>query len=92
MGGRGGGGRGGGGGDSGSGGSSAPASNPLEGAARFSLINEPEPVANADENLDSHITLVEWRHATARRFAVLDKQKTGRLSLDQLRGKASARP
>jgi hypothetical protein len=85
MGGRGGGG--GGGGGSGSTSSSAPASNPLEGAARFSLINEPEPVANADENLDSHITLAEWRHATARRFAVIDKPKTGRLTLDELRDK-----
>jgi len=61
-----------------------------EGAARFSLINEPEPVANADENVDSRVTLEEWRHATLRRFKTLDKAGTGRLTLEQLQGKAPA--
>jgi len=64
-----------------------PAGAGREGAARYSLINEPEPVANADENIDGKVSLEEWRHATARRFAVLDKQKTGRLTLDELKGK-----
>jgi hypothetical protein len=59
-----------------------------EGAARYSLINEAEPVANADENIDSRVSLDEWRRATLRRFAVLDKAKTGRLTLDQLRGRS----
>ena len=65
-----------------------------EGAARYSLINEPEPVAIADENLDSRVTLEEWQHATARRFSALDKAKTGRLTLDALLGKVTppARP
>jgi hypothetical protein len=62
----------------------------LEGASRYSLINEPEPVANADENLDSKVTLDEWRHATLRRFQTLDKAKTGQLSLDELAGKTPA--
>ena len=53
------------------------------------LINEPEPVANADANLDSKVTMDEWRAATARRFEQLDKAKTGRLTLDGLRGKAA---
>lgn len=61
-----------------------------EGAARYSLINEPEPVANADENLDGKVTLAEWRHASERRFAVLDRARTGRLALDTLQGKAPA--
>jgi hypothetical protein len=65
----------------------------LEGASRYALINEPEPVANADANLDSKITMGEWRAATARRFDQLDKAKTGRLTLDGLRGKpASQKP
>jgi len=63
-----------------------------EGAARYSLINEPEPIANADENLDSRVTLEEWRHATARRFAALDKAGTGRLTLDGLKGKVPPAP
>jgi len=58
-----------------------------EGAARYSLINEPEPVANADENVDGQVSLTEWAHATTRRFTALDKAKSGRLTLDVLRGK-----
>jgi hypothetical protein len=64
----------------------------LEGASRYALINEPEPVANADENLDSRVSLDEWKRATQRRFTVLDKAKTGRLTLDGLKGKASPQP
>lgn len=63
-----------------------------EGAARYSLINEPEPVANADENLDGRISLEEWKHATARRFNALDKARTGRLTLDALKGKVPPAP
>jgi hypothetical protein len=70
----------------GDGGGRGPAGAGHEGAGRYSLINEPEPVANADENVDSKVTLEEWRHATAHRFAALDKAKTGRLTLDELRG------
>jgi hypothetical protein len=69
-----------------------PAGAGREGAARYSLINEPEPVTGADENVDGRVSLAEWRHATARRFAVLDKQKAGRLTLDELRGKAQTKP
>jgi hypothetical protein len=63
-----------------------PAGAGREGAARYSLIKEPEPVANADENVDGKVSRAEWAHATARRFAILDKQKTGRLTLDELQG------
>jgi hypothetical protein len=62
-----------------------PITTSLEGAARYSLIDDPEPVLNADADLDGKITRAEWRAATARRFAVLDKAKTGRLILDQLK-------
>ncbi|MDB5475063.1 MAG: EF-hand domain protein, partial [Phenylobacterium sp.] len=71
----------------GRGGGGAPAGAGREGAARFSLINEPEPVAIADENLDGRVSLEEWRHATTRRFTALDKAKTGRLTLAALSGK-----
>lgn len=56
-----------------------------EGAARYSLINEPEPLTNADENLDGRVSMQEWRRATERRFKLLDKAKTGRLTLETLR-------
>lgn len=55
-----------------------------DGAARFSLLNEPEPIAAADADLDGKVTLAEWMARTDRRFAKLDWQKTGKLTLDSL--------
>jgi hypothetical protein len=49
------------------------------------LINEPEPVSGADYNLDSHITFDEWMRATDQRFDILDADKTGHLTLAELR-------
>lgn len=57
------------------------------GAARFSLLNEPEPLTAADENLDGKITRAEWLHATVRRFARLDKTHAGKLTLETLQPK-----
>jgi hypothetical protein len=55
-----------------------------EGAARYSLINEPEPIAAADANVDGKVTMAEWMAITDRRFAKLDRAKTGRLTRDSL--------
>ena len=55
-----------------------------EGAARYSLLNEPEPIAAADANLDGKVTLAEWMAITDRRFARLDHNKSGRLTKDNL--------
>ncbi len=55
-----------------------------EGAARYALLNEAQPVANADEDVDGKVSLAEWKRATARRFAHLDKAKTGKLILSDL--------
>lgn len=55
-----------------------------QGAARFSLVNIPQPVAQADEDWNGRITPVEWDHAATRRFALLDKQNTGRLTRESL--------
>jgi hypothetical protein len=55
-----------------------------EGAARFSLLNEPEPLLAADADLDGKVTLAEWMAMTDRRFAKLDHLKTGRLTRDSL--------
>ncbi|MFC3068211.1 hypothetical protein [Phenylobacterium soli] len=60
---------------------------PVGPRGRYALINEPEPVAGADENVDGRVTAEEWKHATARRFALLDKARTGRLTLDGLEGR-----
>lgn len=51
-----------------------------EGAARYSLLNEAEPVAVADANLDGKVTLAEWLAITDRRFIRLDHDKSGRLT------------
>ena len=96
MGGRGGGGMGGGGGPR-SGGSDSDSHLPptgdtptrvpgagREGAARYSLINEPEPIAAADADFDGKVTLAEWMAITDRRFAKLDHLKTGKLTRDSL--------
>lgn len=55
-----------------------------DGAARFSLLNEPEPIGAADTNVDGKVTLAEWMAATDRRFAKLDHDKTGRLTRESL--------
>ena len=56
----------------------------LQGAARYSLLNIPEPVAAADTDFDRSITLQEFRAAALARFQLLDTARQGRLSLAQL--------
>ena len=57
----------------------------LQGAARYSLINIPEPVAAADANFDRAISREEFRAAAAARFALLDQRKSGGILLSELR-------
>lgn len=56
----------------------------LEGAARYSLLNMPEPVAAADTDFDRGITLTEFRQAAIARFQLLDTGHRGSLTLAQL--------
>jgi Ca2+-binding EF-hand superfamily protein len=56
----------------------------LQGAARYSLLNIPEPVAAADTDFNRSITLDEFRQAAFARFQLLDNAHQGRLSLAQL--------
>jgi hypothetical protein len=56
-----------------------------DGAARYSLLNIPSPVAQADEDWNGRISAIEWGHAATRRFAMLDKDNAGSLSHDGLR-------
>lgn len=57
---------------------------PLDGAARFSFFNEPQPVRVADTNLDWQVSVGEWLAASQRRFATLDVNHDGRLTLAEL--------
>jgi Ca2+-binding EF-hand superfamily protein len=56
----------------------------LQGAARYSLLNMPEPVAAADADFNRAITLQEFREAALARFQLLDKTHQGRVTLLQL--------
>lgn len=55
-----------------------------QGAARYALLNMPEPVSAADADLNRAVTLQEFKDAALQRFALLDKQHTGRLTLQEL--------
>jgi hypothetical protein len=55
-----------------------------QGAARYSLLNMPEPVTAADANLDRAVSLEEFRQAATTRFGLLDHAHAGRLNLQQL--------
>jgi Ca2+-binding EF-hand superfamily protein len=56
----------------------------LEGAARYSLLNLPEPVAAADADFNRAISRAEFEQAAQERFRLLDTGKTGALSLAAL--------
>lgn len=56
----------------------------LQGAARYALLNIPEPVAAADTNFDRGISTAEFRQAAALRFQLLDVSRMGNLTLAQL--------
>ena len=56
----------------------------LQGAARYSLLNMPEPVAAADADFNRSITRDEFQAAALARFQLLDSARQGRVSLAQL--------
>ena len=62
----------------------------LEGAARYGLLNLPEPVAAADADFNRGVSLQEFRLAAAARFRLLDTSRQGRLTLPQLQEVRSA--
>jgi hypothetical protein len=57
---------------------------PVEGAARFSFINEPQPIRVADRDLNWQVSEAEWRVHAERRFDLLDEDHDGRLTLATL--------
>lgn len=56
----------------------------LQGAARYGLLNLPEPVAAADADFDRAISRAEFRRAAIERFQLLDRDRRGTLSLATL--------
>jgi len=56
----------------------------LVGAAAYGLLAEAEPIRAADTNLDGRISKAEFLAAADRRFKLLDKNKDGKLTLDEL--------
>jgi hypothetical protein len=56
----------------------------LQGAARYGLLNIPEPVAAADADFDRGVSLSEFKAAALDRFQLLDSNRQGRLTLAQL--------
>jgi hypothetical protein len=57
---------------------------PLEGAAAFNFLREPEPILAADTNLDGRVTKAEFLDAADRRFKRLDKDGDGKLTQEEL--------
>ncbi|HEX6218364.1 MAG TPA: EF-hand domain-containing protein [Sphingomicrobium sp.] len=57
----------------------------LQGAARYALLNIPQPVASADTDFDRAVTIDEFRKAATERFRLLDRNSDDRLDLDELR-------
>lgn len=64
----------------------------LQGAARYGLLNIPQPVASADADFNRAVTLVEFRQAASNRFRLLDSHGQGRITLQELEARLPARP
>ena len=56
-----------------------------QGAAPYSLINEPHPIRGADADFTMTVSRAEWRAAADRRFALLDIDGDGAIALSDLR-------
>jgi len=55
-----------------------------QGAARFGLLDLPEPVTAADTNFNRGVSLEEFRQAAGQRFLALDLDNHGYLTLPDL--------
>jgi hypothetical protein len=64
----------------------------LQGAARYGLLNIPQPVASADADFNRVVTQVEFRQAASYRFKLLDGDGQGRVSLQELQARLPTRP
>lgn len=57
----------------------------MQGAAAYSLINEPHPIRGADSDFSFGVSRAEWRTASTRRFALLDVDGDGVILLADLK-------
>jgi Ca2+-binding EF-hand superfamily protein len=64
----------------------------LQGAARYALLNIPQPVASADTDFNRAVTLDEFRNAAQARFNLLDHARQNRLTLTELMALVPTRP
>jgi Ca2+-binding EF-hand superfamily protein len=64
----------------------------LQGAARYGLLNIPEPVTGADLDLNGTVTIDEFRRSAVYRFQLLDTQRQGRLTMRELESRIPSRP
>jgi len=64
----------------------------LQGAARYGLLNLPEPVSGADADFNRIVTLDEFRRAAAYRFQLLVCARSGRLTIESLKPVLPSRP
>ena len=64
----------------------------LQGAARYGLLNIPQPVAGADADFDRGTTLDEFERAAIQRFRLLDSKQAGHLTFAELESRLPARP
>ena len=55
-----------------------------QGAARFGLLDLPEPVVSADADFNRGVSLAEFRQAAGQRFIALDLNHRGTLTLAEL--------
>jgi hypothetical protein len=55
-----------------------------QGAARYGLLDLPEPVVSADSDFNRGVSLNEFRQAAGQRFIALDLNHRGRLTLAEL--------
>lgn len=62
-----------------------------DGAARYGLLDEPEPVTGSDLDFDGRITRAEFFTRAAQRFRELDADGSGRLTLEALRSRSAGR-
>lgn len=63
-----------------------------EGAAAYSLINEPHPIRGADADFSMSVNPTEWRAAADRRFGLLDPNGDGVILAAELRPTPAQRP
>jgi hypothetical protein len=54
-----------------------------QGAAAYGLLGEVEPVMAADSDLNQRVTKEEFAAAATRRFAILDTNGDGAITMDE---------